>query len=183
MGRNIFSGRVEEMSKLYVYKLERFTWRQLTQVPQAGRSWHNRRPLRLPKSCPGLRESIWDMAWLVTVMSNQADLPGHCSSGRTYWTGSGAVGTSQKDCCRRSCQVPGSLLFVEKACKNRQKDLFVVFQEWSACLQGRDGHPAEAHLGGLLPCLYLSRRFNVRLGFPTWIYVWLCNDLHLEQNK
>ena len=49
----------------------------------------------------------------------------------------------------------------------KKKDLFVVFQEWSACLQGRDGHPAEAHLGGLLPCLYLSRRFNVRLGFPT----------------
>ena len=48
----------------------------------------------------------------------------------------------------------------------KQKDLFVVFQEWSAGLQGRDGHPAEAHLGGLLPCLYLSRRFNVRLVFP-----------------
>ena len=39
-------------------KVERFTWRQLAQVAQAGRSWHNKRPLRLPKSCPGLRESI-----------------------------------------------------------------------------------------------------------------------------
>ena len=37
----------------YIYKLEQFTWQQLAQVSQAGRSWHNRRPLRLPKSCPG----------------------------------------------------------------------------------------------------------------------------------
>ena len=50
----------------YIYKLERFTWRQLAQVPQAGRSWHSRRPLRLPKSCPGLGGSIWDA------------LTGHC---------------------------------------------------------------------------------------------------------
>ena len=125
---------------------------------------------------------VFQLPWLVNVMSNQVDLPGHYSSGRTYWTGSGAVGTSQKDCCRRFCQVPASLLFVKKACENRQKDLFVVFQEWSACLQGRDGHPAEAHLGGLLPCLYLNRRFNVRLVFPRWISVYLCN-FHLEQNQ
>ena len=156
-------------------KLERFTWRQLAQATQAGHSWHNRRPLRLPKSCPGLRESIWDA--LTGHCHNQVDLPGHCSSGRTYWTGSGAVGTSQKDCCRRFCQVPASLLFVKKACENRQNDLFVVFQEWSTCFQGRDGHPAEAHLGGLLPCLYLSRRFNVRLVFPRWIYVFLCKEM------
>ena len=53
----------------YIYKLEQCTWRQLDQEPQAGRSWHNRRPLRLPKSCPG---KVFEMPWLVNVMSNQS---------------------------------------------------------------------------------------------------------------
>ena len=115
MGRNIISSWVKDNN--YNYKLERFTWRQLAQVAQAVRSWHNKRPLRLPKSCPGLRESIWDA--LTGHCHNQVDLPGHCSSGQTYWTGSGAVGTSQKDCCRRFCQVP-ECCFWKKLAKIKQ---------------------------------------------------------------
>ena len=62
---------------------------------------------------------VFEMPWLVNIMSNQVDLPGHCSSGRTYWTGSGAVGTSQKDCCRRFCQVPECCFWKKLATKKR----------------------------------------------------------------
>ena len=69
----------------------------------------------------------------------------------------------------------------------KQKDLFVVFQEWSAGLQGRDGHPAEAHLEALLPASPLpgyvsqSNQFIARLKlFLQFLYCISIQQMNLS---